>query len=115
MTLHLTPEILVQAYELLRATPPFKRWKLPHADEVEFRVTQSKDHSGSYQYAGKHIIRISALHHKQLPPLIVTLAHEMCHMHQHLTAPTDTAHHGWRFKKYAALACRHHGIVPETF
>jgi len=34
MTLPLTPATLTAAYEFLRTTPPFKGWKLPHADEV---------------------------------------------------------------------------------
>ena len=36
--MQITPELLEASYELLRSMPPFKRWKLPHADNVVFRV-----------------------------------------------------------------------------
>ena len=42
MALRLTPEILEGAYEFLRATPPFRGWRLPHADEVEFVVSRHR-------------------------------------------------------------------------
>lgn len=37
--LHLTLEMLEGAYEYLRTTPPFRRWKLPPGADIEFHVT----------------------------------------------------------------------------
>src|SRR5215475_4729604 len=47
--LHLTPEALENAYEYLRATLPFRRWNLPHADELVFRVMGARDRYGHFK------------------------------------------------------------------
>jgi len=112
----LTPEILERTYDLLRATKPFKRWKLPPGDEVEFHVTKHTDIHGDCVDAGHaHVIRISSTFHGSLPPLLVTMAHEMCHVRQHIIAPQDRAEHGALFKKLARQVCKHHGFDLKAF
>ena len=38
MALHLTPDILVGTYNLLRVTPPFRLWHLPEPEAISFVV-----------------------------------------------------------------------------
>lgn len=112
MTLHLTPDLIEAVYELLRATPPFRRWKLPHADDVEFHVIKSGAIDGDCAYDGdRFTIRLSADRHSMLASTIATMAHEMCHMRY----PRDRAHHGKLFKRLAAQVCAVHGFDPKTF
>lgn len=123
MALHLTPALLEAAYELLRTTPPFKRWKLPHADAVEFHVFKARHrrHMADYEWfavngkASGHRIRI-AVHkdHRLLTGVVASMAHEMCHMRQRLMG-TDYASHGRVFKRLAAQVCRAHGWQLDSF
>jgi len=41
--LPLTPQMCAAVYDCLREFPPFSRWKLPPADEIEFRCTARND------------------------------------------------------------------------
>lgn len=121
MSLHLTPEILEASYELLRATPPFRRWKLPHADDLEFRVTNHAGVFASFHFdderAGRERIHVSARHVKNLPLLLQTLAHEMCHLREAAISrrKAGRANHGVAFKRLAAQVCKSHDFNPETF
>ena len=118
MALHITPEMLEGAYALLRATPPFRGWKLPPSDEVEFRVSRTRKCSGLYEYlgmAGAHRIHVSCLNHSQLSSLLVTMAHEMVHLAQQLRYPKAPAGHGKLFNRMADQVCRYHGIDRATF
>lgn len=115
--LHLTPALLENSYELLRLTPPFKRWKLPHADDLEFRVTNHADRFGHYDDRdGKAIpnIAVSSRHVKTLLGLFELLAHEMCHLYLHRQG-RKWEHHGPSFQRLADQVCRHHGFNREQF
>src|SRR5579885_3369664 len=90
MTLRLTPQNLEDAYEYLRATAPFNKWGLPHADDVEFRVTHDPKLYGQYIYdlqsePKKHRIDVSNALTKTTPILMETMAHEMTHVHQRVS------------------------------
>lgn len=118
--MHLTPDILADAYELLRATPPFKRWKLPHADDVEFHVIKKPgpllaDYMWGLYSDGRrtHRIRVTALN-KTLTSVLASMAHEMVHMRQRFMG-TDYTSHGRVFRKLAAQVCRLHGYKVEEF
>jgi hypothetical protein len=113
--LHLTPEMLRAAYEYLRTTPPFRRWKLPPADEVEFHVTRHKDRTGDCETSAGHepLIRVSATLVGWTASLLATMAHEMIHVH--LDRKKVRAAHGWEFRRAAAQVCRHHGFDPKLF
>jgi len=120
--LHLTPEMLVAAYELLRTTPPFKRWKLPEADDIEFHVTSDNSASGQYTYARTvktvlwHRIEISNVFNKTLSQVLETMAHEMCHLRQRSSDRcTRSLTHGPKFKRLAAQVCRRHGFDEAAF
>jgi predicted SprT family Zn-dependent metalloprotease len=114
--IHLTPSMLEASYELLRTTPPFKRWKLPEADDVEFHVTKHRDRQADCtSYVDMRVvIRISTTFHGRVAALLETMAHEMCHIHQRRLSPGEREH-GAAFKRLAAQVCRHHGFDPKTF
>ena len=115
--LHLTPAMCEAAYELLHATPPFRRKKLPPADEVSFVVIWT-DRCGADYFRlknGTHRIRINGKWCGSLQPLLQAMAHEMTHMMVDLACPSDQAHHGSRFNRAAARVCRCHLFDPRRF
>jgi hypothetical protein len=108
MALHITPEIVCHAYELLRATPPFKRWKLPPSDDIEVQIVTAKEYVGEVTTGLEHIkLRISLQHVGSLNNLLYTLAHEMCHIKQYLDG-APKLDHGPSFQKLADRVCKHH-------
>lgn len=110
----LTPATLEACYEFLRATPPFKRWRLPSGARVKFKVTHHKDRFGHCDYeAGQHSISVSTGWIGRTQSLIETMAHEMIHVH--LDRNGVRAEHGADFKRCAALVCRHHGFDEKVF
>lgn len=121
--MHLTPEILEKAYELLRATAPFKRWKLPHADEVEFHVCEMKAMAQYWLTAryGKpsHKIAVCCKGNRDVQTVNESMMHEMVHLHQrlHIDARNGrwSAPHGRVFKRLAAQVCRAHRLDPAKF
>ena len=89
MTLPLTPAVLAAAYEYLRATSPFKGWRLPHCDEVEFSVTRHRDRMAdhtTYCYTLDHVIRASTYHIKTTNDLIEAVADTPTTVHNSFSA-----------------------------
>lgn len=122
MTLHLTPEMLESAYEMLRTTPPFKGWKLPDPDEIEFRVYVARDRHAGFRGAmepgGNHEIQVSLRTVATLPTLLMCMAHEMIHLRRHLQGERYNCplrHHGVEFQRLAKAVCRHHGFDEKLF
>jgi hypothetical protein len=114
VTLPLTPDTLCAAYEYLRATPPFRRWKLPQGDQIEFRVTHEKSYVGQAIGGAEFpIIWISGHHVGRTQTLLETMAHEMIHVY--LDRKGVRAHHGAAFKSCADRICRYHGFDPRGF
>jgi len=105
------------AYDLLRTTPPIKRWRLPEADDVVFRVVRD-DFCGSFRYDEKGVptMSISAKRVGKLQTLIEVVAHEMVHMKEDSEGLSRAdVQHSARFKRLAAQVCRHHGFDEKTF
>ena len=117
MTLRLTPPILQAAYDFLRSTPPFNRWKLPESDDIEFRVAHSKTWCGLFDSGkdGGPRISISSRLVGDTDHLIEVMAHEMVHVHQDHRGQQDSGEHGAGFHRLAALVCRHHGFDRKRF
>ncbi len=118
MSLHLTPQILEAAYELLRATPPFTRWRLPHADDVEFHVTREVGTLGTYDHDKKRGVRritVSSNNISQLSTLIPIMAHEMVHLVQDLQGRLSEGGHNAHFRKLARMVCVKHGFDQRFF
>lgn len=119
MSLVLTPAILEAAYEFLRVCPPFKAWRLPPADDVEFHVIARPDREGEYtRYCGTddHIIGISGKRIGHTSSLIIAMAHEMIHLKQ-ARAKTETkgAEHNAEFGVLSKRVCRIHGWDEKVF
>ena len=116
MTLPLRPQVAVAAYEFLRATPPFHRWKLPPADEIEFRVVRDGTLYGYHQEDGeRHIIAVSERRIAHVATLLATMAHEAIHLYLAIKGSADRGDHGPEFKKLAARVCKLHGYDPKAF
>ncbi len=118
--LHLTPEALENAYEYLRATPPFRRMNLPHADELMFRVMGARDRFGHFKGRIKdnsdlNEIGLSQAKVRSTDVLMATMAHEMIHLYQHEKGRCTRGVHNAQFRHIAARVCRIHGFDPETF
>lgn len=114
MTLPLTHETLYGAYKFLCATPPFVRWNLPEAADVKFRVVRDRTLHGWHRcIAGKHTIAISGSSVGHTLSLVMTMAHELVHMHQKRTGMR--VNHGLAFQKLAQQICKIHGFDPKAF
>lgn len=114
MSLHLTPAMLAGAYELLRTTPPIKRWKLPPAEGVEMRVTTTDDYYGLFEGdESRRRISISTKLIGSLDQLIRVMAHEMIHFAQfEVGFPVA---HGEVFWRVAKQICKHHSWDVKSF
>ncbi len=113
MRIVLTPALLETSYELLRLTEPFRRWKLPHADEIKFIVSRHHDLYGHCEDG--ETVTISQHKHAQLGTLLATMSHEMIHVYEFRTGMRGDVCHGATFKKLAALVCSYHGFDPAAF
>lgn len=117
MTLPLTTDTLEQAYELLRTTQPFLRWKLPEADDLDFYVAHTHDYYGWCDFetkTGRYRIAISARAVGYLSTLMPIMAHEMVHLRQKLTrTETPGVAHNAAFGRLAARVCKWHGFDPK--
>lgn len=118
MTLPLTPAVLEAAYTYLCATSPFKGWKLPPADEVEFCVTNHRDQEGDhcvYRYTKEHIIRVSAYAITTTHALMIVMAHEMIHAKQEIAKTARRGGHNKEFHRLAKRVCHVHGWDTRLF
>jgi hypothetical protein len=112
--MHITPEIVRAAYDYLRTTPPFKRWSLPPADEVEIRIMKHPEaRAWCVDNVNPPVISVSETLVGRTQTLIETLAHEMVHIY--LNRKGVKAHHGSDFKRCAASVCKQHGFDPLIF
>lgn len=108
MAVYPTPEIMAAAYDLLRTTLPFRGWHLPPSDDVKFCVTRHKDRAADYTFDGDHCIRVSQLKNQTLQTLLISIAHEMCHMKEWMSGARWDVHHGAAFNRLADRVCRVH-------
>lgn len=117
MSLPLNPEILEQAYEYLRATPPFREWNLPEGEDVTFKVARDRTLQGWYRMEGDtHVIAVSSHLIGRTHSLIELMAHEMVHLHQRsANMETRDAQHNAAFLKLAERVARIHGFDPKLF
>jgi hypothetical protein len=120
MGMSLTPDIIEASYEFLRTTPPFRKWQLPHADEVTFVVSRHKNHIGYHRgtrrKVNSHEIGISEACVGHTNTLLRTMAHEMIHQHQQRQrTDTPNAEHNAEFGRLARIVCRYHGWDEKEF
>lgn len=112
--MELTPDVLRAAYELLDETEPFKSWNLPPAEDINFEIVRSKKRLGRCHCDLSPLkIEISTLYHFYLPSVLLTMAHEMVHVHMHQQGMGYT--HGRAFKALRDQVCAVHGFDPGQF
>lgn len=75
----ITVESCKAVYKMLRELPPFNKYKLPTASEIEFIVVDDPAMYGQYQ-PEPHCITISSAKQSYLQTLEKTMAHEMVHL-----------------------------------
>lgn len=110
MTLKVSEGLLRAAYEFVRATDP-KFWrKLPHADEVDFKVIKSKTHFGD---CDGEALRVSSAKHSHAVTILATVSHEMAHMLDFIEGGDGA--HGVKFHKLARRICKVLGLDPKAF
>lgn len=104
------------AYDLLLQMPPFARYKLPRADDVEFHVVSTTSVQGEWWFNGKHhVLRVSAERVSTLDRLLQVMAHEMCHLVVHECLGGERAEHGPKFNRLARSVCRWHRWDEKEF
>ena len=115
--LQITPERLAGVYEMLRAFPPFCRWKLPPADEVKFQVLKTDKWQADWNILGGevHRIRASEKKHHHLASLAASVAHEMVHAKQRIDGTETKGEHNEEFKKLSKTVCRSFGFDYGQF
>ncbi len=112
--LPLTKELLRGAYDFLRQTPPFKKWRLPPGEIIEFHVTRNPHVQGDHVLRkGQHTIRVSSKKVGATQTLIELMAHEMVHVK--CDREGVVAAHGADFKRAARLVCKYHGFDEANF
>ena len=110
--------MLAAAYEYLRISRPFKGWKLPDGDEIEFCVTRHRDRSGdqSQHITQKHfIIRVSAYCIETTTDVMCVTAHEVVHMYQDIRKTPRRQMHNAEFKRLWKQVCAVHGFGEKEF
>lgn len=114
--MHITPELMEGSYRLLLQSLPFRRWRMPHPDSVEFVVSLHRDrsaHHRAYKDGSGHEIAVSAHKVQNLQLLNECMAHEMVHIRQDQLGMRDK--HGDGFKRLAKLVCRRNGFNLAEF
>lgn len=120
--LALTPHMLAAAYDCLREFPPFKRWKLPPGEEVEFQVVRVQGCFGAYiekthsNGEKEHLIQGSPYAIGHMNTLMRTLAHEMVHVYQaQARLCTSNTMHNASFHWHARRICDRFGWDYREF
>jgi len=112
-----TPVNVASAYEMLRDLHPFKRWKLPHADLVEFRTDMRKEVFAEHNYRSRErkppLIRLSLVNIDHLDTFLRSIAHEMVHLAQVVNGEREG--HGDTFTRRAKTVCKHFGWDYKAF
>lgn len=121
MSLKISEDMLVALYEYFAASKPFSDWNMPPAEDVIFKVARTPHLYGWSQIAVEgrgrnrkvqHYITISGGRQAHTYTLMLTMAHEMIHVHQERVCVGSKTEHGPAFKKLAREVAKHHGFDP---
>ena len=116
MGLALDTCVLERAYDYLRATKPFCRWRLPASDALIFNVAKARDWQGQcYALGDRYGIDISEALVGESATLLAVMAHEMVHLAQKIAKTETKAAHNAEFRRLAAQVCRVHSFDLKTF
>lgn len=115
MSRHLTPDMAEAGYEFLRTCKPFGALQLPHADEIEFRITRHKAEAGACWHEGERVgIDLSLNFNGHLySEFLATMAHEMIHLWQ--IRAGRAPNHNSEFRRKAKSVCRYFGFDERVF
>ena len=118
--LPLTPEIVSAMYACLHMMPPFSGWKLPPAEDVEFRVNKKRHTMGEYSryaWTTDHIVTVSSATIGHFATLAAVVAHEMIHLKQAVdkTEPKRAGGHNAESRRLAKQVCTIHGWDYKAF
>ena len=106
-------------YATLLAFPPFNRWGLPSPDVVQFEMLDGTSAWGEFALGpnGRFIISINPHMCKNFLLAQRVVAHEMCHLKQHLLGrlPSGDVAHNKVFYRLAGQVCKHMGYDMEHF
>ena len=115
----ITADHVKAVYAMLREFPPFSRWGLPESDEVEFDALDD-DGTTLAEFCiladgDAEVLCISAnpILHSHISQLIKSVAHEMCHMRQHMTGrlpDNPQKHHNAAFRRAAYAVAKELGF-----
>jgi len=115
----LTPKRLAAVYECLRQYPPFNRYSLPPASGVEFGLVRKNDRSGDYIYfirnLDSHLIRVNPDWNGHFDSVVMTMAHEMLHLHQRVRRLDSRTEHNADFRAKARRICTRFGWDFKRF
>jgi len=104
--LHVTPDIMAASYELIRTCLPFRRWKLPEADGVTFKVAVAPQWQGWFRNESPPLIVLSARSVGSLDMVNRVMAHEMVHFAQAIAKTARGSEHNADFKRRAHIVCK---------
>jgi hypothetical protein len=123
MTIEVTPQMIEATYDLLALTEPFRRWQIPHGENVQFSAKRELKRAGwqrsetiksETETRLKHRMNISPRHIGHLSTLTEIVAHEMIHVYLD-EIKVHEVEHGPAFRKLALEVCRIHGFDPRHF
>lgn len=112
------PDELAAAYDFLRTTPPFRRWKLPPSDEITFVVNKHAQNRGDFHVDAndRPVMRVSMAAVSHTNSLLAVIAHESIHLYQWRTKrETANTKHNADFHRLAARVCAIHGFDAVAF
>ena len=115
----MTPEQLAAVYECLREFPPFSRWDLPSALDIEFTVNRAHGQYGScthYRRTTQYCISVSEANVGHFNTLLAVMGHEMLHLRQ-IIEKTQTANtcHNAEFRISNTSMCAQFGWDEKLF
>jgi hypothetical protein len=113
----LTPGVLQHCYAFLAETEPFNKWNLPDAEDIKFILLGDNGDAHGTVEKWKDTYKIGAApgSHQHTASLIVTMAHEMIHLHMMQSKIRNPEGHGRIFKAFAAEVCAEHGFDLGQF
>ena len=123
MSFPLTPLVLVSMYQMLRECPPFRGWKLPESDAIEFRTPMRRDAHGEHiektppTRGAPFTIMVSTEKNGHFDTILQCLAHEMVHLSQAVAKVPrrHEAHDNRDFVARAKRVCKIFGWDAKAF
>ena len=104
-------------YGAFLKAPPFNKLMMPDPEEVFIYITEDKTiHGAMHKGRGHYQIHISKATCEHLNNVIMTLLHEMVHLHFSYRGFSDTyATHDVKFKRLANRICNIYKFDRGTF